>query len=227
MKIDTEKANIAVLKLIDCMMERGTPHFWQGMLSLSKLQFSTNQNDSSDGSKSDVSTNYDNDIDMEELPDQYILSNSRATLLRVGLVIEKILLDLFDKRPNQVLLSDAAGLSKEGWHSDTELKGDNLDNNMTNEEAEIDQQPDFFKKLLTTLFDKLDACMENRVEENIIISSLFSRMVSLPITSTDNLKFIAYVMSSTDRCLESSLTSMAETIKSAMTNIKDFKYKYI
>ena len=81
MKIDTEKANIAVLKLIDCMMERGTPHFWQGMLSLGKSQFSTNQNDSSDGSKSDISTTFETDIDMEELPDQYILSNSRATLL--------------------------------------------------------------------------------------------------------------------------------------------------
>ena len=145
----------------------------------------------------------------------------------MGLVIEKMLLDLFDKRPNQVLLSDAAGISKEAWYSDTELKGDNPDNNITSEGAEVDPQPDFFKKLLTTLFDKLDACMENRVEENIIISSLFSRMVSLPITSTENLKFIAYVMSSTDRCLESSLTTMAETISSAMKSIKDFKYKYI
>ena len=79
--IDTEKVNITVLKFIDCMMERGTSHFWQGMLSLAKDQFASNQNDSSDGGKSDVSGFEEADVDLDDLPDQYILSNTRATLL--------------------------------------------------------------------------------------------------------------------------------------------------
>lgn len=70
---------------------------------------------------------------------------------------------------------------------------------------------------------RLENCLLNRFEENLMLSSIALRLVAIPNTRTENLKFLSYFLS----VFEATLRVIMERVQESKERIKYFQYKYI